>query len=88
MVPDLEYQNFIQLIEPGYMNLGPREASLVSSGSAKSKLGLPTLKNKKRGGKVSYALCFKSAWLIIQLYLPKIEVIGKFYKNNFVSEMK
>ena len=51
MVPDLENQNYIQLMEPEYMNLSPREASLVSSGSAKTKLGLPSLKNKKGWGK-------------------------------------
>ena len=46
-----EYQNYLQLMEPGYTNLSPRVASIISSSRAKTKLGLSSQKNKKRGKK-------------------------------------
>ena len=47
IVTSLEYQNYLQLMEPEYINLSPRDAPIISSGCAKTK----HTKNKKRGKK-------------------------------------
>ena len=39
---NLEYKNFLQLMEPGYININPRDTSIISSGCAKAKLDLPS----------------------------------------------
>ena len=61
-MPDLEDQNYLPLMEPGYMNLSPREASLISSGCTKTKLAchLKITNNKKLREKFSYSLFFNS----------------------------
>ena len=35
MVTGLEYQNYLELMEPGYINWSPRDASIISSGCAR-----------------------------------------------------
>ena len=62
-----EYQNYLQCIVPGYINLSPRDASKISSGCAKTKLGLSWKKNKKHGGKVAHALFLNFDWPIVQV---------------------
>ena len=41
MVTNLKYQSYLQLMEPGYINLRLRDASEISSGCVKTKLDLP-----------------------------------------------
>ena len=47
-VTNLEYQNYLPLVEPGYINLNPRDALMNSRDCAKTKLVLSSKKNKKR----------------------------------------
>ena len=47
-ITNLEYQNNLQLMEPGYINLSPRDAPMISSGCAKTKLGMSSKMNIKR----------------------------------------
>ena len=43
---NLKYQNYLQVMEPGYINLSPRDASIISSGCAKT-----NVKTTKSAGK-------------------------------------
>ena len=51
MVRNLEYQNFLQLMESGYTNFSLIDASIISSDCAETTLGLSLYMNKKRGEK-------------------------------------
>ena len=66
MVTNLEYQNYLQLMEPGYLNLSPRDASTISSGCAKTKVACHQNDQTARE-KNSYALFLNSGWPIVQV---------------------
>ena len=50
---NLKYQNYLQLVKPGYINLSPKDVPIISNDCAKTKLVLTSLTNKKYGKKVS-----------------------------------
>ena len=81
-VTHLKYQNFLQLMEPRYINLTLRDASIISSGFAKSKLGL--LKRTKSEGKSFICLIFNSDWPVAKGQ----KATGEFVKNTLLSKMK
>ena len=62
MVTGLEYQNYLELMEPGYINWSPRDASIISSGGARRTI----LKEQKRG-KGFICLIFNFDWPIVQV---------------------
>ena len=78
-VTNLEYQNYLPLVEPGYINLNPRDASMISRACAKTKLVLSSKKNKKKAGKVSYALFLDKDWPIVHVSVPKLETLQVSY---------
>ena len=78
----LKYQNRLQLMEHRHINLTPRDASIISSVFAKSKLGL--LKRTKSEGKSFICLIFNSDWPVSKGQKAR----GEFVKNTLLSKMK
>ena len=49
IVTNHNYQTYLQLMESGYSNSSPRYVSIISSGCAKTKLGLSRKRTKSAG---------------------------------------
>ena len=53
---NLEYQNYLQLMESGYIKLSPRDATVISSSCAKTQLSLPSNRTKSAGKSFIYLI--------------------------------
>ena len=59
-VKNLEYHNYLQLLESGYINLRPRDESIIRNVCAKKRARNIIVKEQKAREKISYVLFLNS----------------------------